>query len=78
MIDESDFKLWNESPVTKLFFKFITNGNQKIKDFVTDHRDFRMDACLKENYLKGLVDGYTKCLNVSLDELKIEEEEEKK
>lgn len=80
MIDESDFKLWSESRVTKLLFKFLKTGDQGIEDIekhLIGYRDFRMDAFTKESYLKGIKDGYERCLNINLDDLKSVEEEEK-
>lgn len=77
MIDESDFKVWHDQKMTKLFFKFINNGMEEIKDFVVKCRDFSIEGSMKENYLKGLIDAYIKCLSISLEEIKSVEEEEK-
>jgi hypothetical protein len=77
MIDESDFKVWQEQKMTRMFFKFIKNGSEDIKDFVVKCRDFTIEGSVKENYLKGLIDAYTKCLSISLEEIKSVEEEDK-
>jgi hypothetical protein len=77
MIDESDFKVWQQSDVTRLLYKFLKNGIEDLKDFLVKSRDFTEASFPKENYLKGLIDAYTKCLEINFEELKSLQEENK-
>jgi hypothetical protein len=83
MIDESDFRVWQQSDVTRLLYKFLKNGIEDLKNYIVKNRDFSSENALKENYLKGLIDAYAKCLEINLEDLRAlqqekEEKEEKK
>ena len=74
-IDKSEFDVWMNSPVTSWIFQTLKERMDELVGQIINGRESNFDDYCKNQWRKGVVDGYTDLLATSFEDF--EEMEDK-
>ena len=74
-IDKSEFDIWMKSPITIWIFQALKERMDFVVADLLDNRESSFDDYCKNQWRKGLIDGYTDLLATSFDDFEDKEDE---
>lgn len=69
-VDKSNFDEWQKNPITILIFQLLKERMDFIVDQILNNREASFDDYCKNQWRKGVIDGYSDLLTVDFVDLK--------
>ncbi len=74
-IDKSEFDVWMKSPVTTYIFQALKERMDSLVEQIINGRESNFDDYCRNQWRKGVIDGYTDLLATSFDDIENREDE---